>query len=156
MSELHETHTQAMTGATIIDRLRTAGFEMVERSNDHRHVVLRRDHLEVVVPGQSRRVPEEVARMIEASLETALGKQWLTESTSRSEERIKTNEVLVLDVIVLEPSNDETWRTFLADDLTTIGYADDRNGALADLKAAAALKLGLPQDRIALMTPDVI
>lgn len=94
--------------------------------------------------------------MIERSLESALGPNWLTNGGHDRVESLPTDEVILLDVIVLEPTDDDLWRAFLADELSIIGYAESRTGALLDLKSAAALRLGTTTNHIVLVTPDVI
>lgn len=156
MNERSESPTFHYTGDTIIKHLERRGFVPLTQSNDGAHVLLRRDHIDIVVPGAERAVPDKVAQMIEQSLESALGPDWLRAEPSTNDAASPSDDVVMLDVVVLEPMEDELWRAFLVDDLSTIGYSDTRRGALADLKAAAALRIGVTPEHLVLVTPDVI
>ena len=145
---------QELNGGIVTQRLVERGFQLISQSADGTHVLLRRDHIDVVVPGPFRLVPSIVAEMIERSLEPALGPKWLSENDHAEE--LTHDEVVILDVVVLEPSDDDLWRAFLIDDLSTVGYASNRSGALADLKSAAALRIGRNAEQIVLVTPDIL
>ena len=145
----------SLDGGSIAARLEAHGFIRVSTSTGGRHALMRRGHLDVVIPGPDRAVPERVASMIERSLEPVLGAEWLG-TEPRGTEAEPSDGVAVLDVFVLEPTHDDPWRAFLADEPGTVGYADDRTSALSDLKSAAALRLGLPEDQVVLVTPDVL
>ena len=153
---------QDLNGDIITRRLTERGFERVSQSADGNHLLLRRDHIDVVVPGSQRIVPPKVADMIEQSLESALGPHWLfqnDEIESSSDQHIGPlfhEDIVVLDVVVLEPSDDDLWRAFLVDELSTVGYANSRSGALSDLKAAAALRIGRKAEHVVLVTPDIL
>ena len=152
--------TRDLLGATVLERLQDAGFEIVDRSGDDGHVLVRRDVHEFAVPGPDRTVPGAVARMIEAALEPLLGPGWLLAVVDVDRDTpVDIDDaagVLVLDTAVLPPDGDAPWRAFLLDDLTTIGFGDDRTAALRDLKAAAALRLRCRPQDIALLTPEVL
>lgn len=140
---------------TLRNRLEQLGFHETRRSDELHHVVLRRKELEIVLPSKERSIPNDVARMIVASLQPVLGDDWLHGSATINEQ-LETNELLSIDVALLEPGDDKVWRAFALDDLTLIGFGEDRNKALRDLKEAAALKLSLDVEKIVLITPDVI
>jgi len=146
--------SKELSGNVITQRLEQRGFVRISQSTDGTHVLLRRDHIDVVVPGPFRLVPSIVAEMIERSLEPALGPKWLSENDHTEE--LVHDEVVILDVVVLEPSDDDLWRAFLIDDLSTVGYASNRSGALADLKSAAALRIRRNAEQIVLVTPDIL
>lgn len=154
--------TQDLSRNSIAQRLVEHGFERVSQSADGTHVLLRRDHIDVVVPGANRIVPPKVAEMIEQSLESALGPNWLIQNdeqvctSNQHTDSLFHEDVVILDVVVLEPSEDDLWRAFLVDDLTTIGYSSSRSGALADLKSATALRIGKTIKHIVLVTPDIL
>lgn len=162
MTKAENTTHQELTGNVITQRLVQRGFEQVSQSAYGAHVLLRRDHIDVVVPGPSRIVPSIVAEMIERSLEAALGPDWLLQNDEKeinSDQRTDSlgrQDFVILDVVVLEPSGDDLWRAFLVDDLSTVGYAASRSGALADLKSAASLRIGTATEHIVLVTPDVL
>lgn len=149
-----------LIGIRVIDRLSEAGFDVVDRSEDGRHVLVRRDVHEFTVPGPERTVPVAVARMIEAALEPLLGPEWLLASVDvdrgDSVDIDGDAGVYILDTAVLPPDGDAPWRAFLLDDLATVGFGDDRTEALRDLKAAAALRLRCGSEDIALVTPEVL
>ena len=155
MNERYDASTFHRTGDAIITTLERRGFVAIEQRESATHVLLRRDHIDIVVPAADRRVPEKVVQMIERSLESALGPNWLSVVQVESEQSA-IDEILVLDVVVLEPAEDDLWRSFLVDDLSTIGCGETRRGALADLKAAASLRTGVSPEQIVLVTPDVI
>lgn len=162
MTKAENTTPQELTGNVITQRLVQHGFEQVSQSAYGAHVLLRRDHIDVVVPGPLRIVPSIVAEMIERSLEAALGPDWLLQNDEKeinSDQRTDSlgrQDFVILDVVVLEPSDDDLWRAFLVDDLSTVGYAASRSGALADLKSAASLRIGTATEHIVLVTPDVL
>lgn len=162
MRNVPNSASQDLTGSIIAERLERRGFRQVSQSADGAHVLLHRDHIHIVVPGLDRRVPHDVVRMIERSLEPSLGPRWLIhDQPTRSKGREVSGTdisagVVILDAIVLEPSDDGLWRAFLVDDITTIGYGNSRTGALKDLKAAAALRIGGTTEHIVLVTPDVL
>ena len=156
MTNLNNAAARNLTGEAIVHRMEQHGFVRVSRSDGGAHVLLRRDHVDVVVPGALRNVPDNVVQMIERSLEPALGPNWLTQPHESAPESVPHDEIVILDVIVLEPADDDLWRAFLTDDLTTIGYADSRTGALVDLKSAAALRLGTTTEQVVLVTPEVL
>ena len=162
MTKAENTTPQELTGNVITQRLVQHGFKQVSQSAYGAHVLLRRDHIDVVVPGPSRIVPSIVAEMIQRSLEAALGPDWLLQndekeiSSGRRTDSLDRQVFVILDVVVLEPSGDDLWRAFLVDDLSTVGYATSRSGALADLKSAASLRIGTATEHIVLVTPDVL
>ena len=162
MTKAENTTPQELTGNVITQRLVQRGFEQVSQSAYGAHVLLRRDHIDVVVPGPSRIVPSIVAEMIQRSLEATLGPDWLLQndekeiSSGRRTDSLDRQVFVILDVVVLEPSGDDLWRAFLVDDLSTVGYATSRSGALADLKSAASLRIGTATEHIVLVTPDVL
>ena len=162
MTKAENSTPKGLTGNVITQRLVQRGFEQVSQSTYGAHVLLRRDHIDVVVPGPLRIVPSIVAEMIERSLEAALGPGWLFqndkgESTSdQRTESLGRQDFVILDVVVLEPSDDDLWRAFLIDDLSTVGYANSRSGALTDLKSAASLRIGTNTEHIVLVTPDIL
>ena len=162
MTKAENTTHQELTGNVITQRLVQHGFKQVSQSAYGAHVLLRRDHIDVVVPGPSRIVPSIVAEMIQRSLEAALGPDWLFQndekeiSSGRRTDSLDRQVFVILDVVVLEPSGDDLWRAFLVDDLSTVGYATSRSGALADLKSAASLRIGTATEHIVLVTPDVL
>ena len=141
--------------ATLRNRLEELGFSEVRRSEELHHVVLRRRELEIVLPSKERSIPNDVARMIVASLQPLLGDDWL-HGNAQIADPFEANELLSIDVALLEPGDDNVWRGFALDDLTLIGFGDDRTSALRDLKEAAALKLSVDVEKIVLITPDVI
>ncbi len=154
MTTSENTTSKGVDENVITQRLEELGFERLSRSADGNHVLLRRDHINVVVPGSQRIVPPKVAEMIERSLEAVLGPKWLVQSDNA--ESLVYEDIVVLDVVVLEPSDDDLWRAFLVDELSTVGYANSRSGALSDLKAAAALRIGRKAEHIVLVTPDIL
>jgi len=162
MTKAENTTPKELNGNDITQRLVQRGFEQVSQSAYGAHVLLRRDHIDVVVPGPSRIVPSIVAEMIQRSLEAALGPDWLLQndekeiSSGRRTDSLDRQVFVILDVVVLEPSGDDLWRAFLVDDLSTVGYATSRSGALADLKSAASLRIGTATEHIVLVTPDVL
>lgn len=147
--------TDTTLEVTLRNRLEQLGFHEVRKSDELHHVVMRRAELEIVLPSKERSIPNDVARMIVASLQPVLGDDWLHGSATITEQ-LETNELLSIDVALLEPGDDKVWRAFALDDLTLIGFGEDRNKALRDLKEAAALKLSLDVEKIVLITPDVI
>ncbi len=162
MTKAENTTPKELNGNVITQRLVQHGFKQVSQSAYGAHVLLRRDHIDVVVPGPSRIVPSIVAEMIQRSLEAALGPDWLFQndekeiSSGRRTDSLDRQVFVILDVVVLEPSGDDLWRAFLVDDLSTVGYATSRSGALADLKSAASLRIGTATEHIVLVTPDVL
>ena len=162
MTKAENTTPKELNGNDITQRLVQRGFEQVSQSAYGAHVLLRRDHIDVVVPGPSRIVPSIVAEMIQRSLEATLGPDWLLQndekeiSSGRRTDSLDRQVFVILDVVVLEPSGDDLWRAFLVDDLSTVGYATSRSGALADLKSAASLRIGTATEHIVLVTPDVL
>jgi hypothetical protein len=100
--------------------------------------------------------------MIERSFEAVLGPKWLFQNDERESasaqrtDSLNRQDFVILDVVVLEPSDDDLWRAFLIDDLSTVGYASSRSGALADLKSAASLRIGTAAEHIVLVTPDIL
>ncbi len=162
MTKAENSTPKGLTGNIITQRLEQRGFEQVSQSEGGVHILLRRDHIDVVVPGPLRIVPPIVAEMIERSLEAALGPDWLfrnDEKGNASDQRtdpLSRQDFVILDVVVLEPSDDDLWRAFLIDDLSTVGYAGNRSGALADLKSAASLRIGVNAEHIVLVTPDIL
>lgn len=147
--------TDTTLEVTLRNRLEQLGFSEVRRSDELHHVVLRRGELEIVLPSKERSIPNDVARMIVASLQPVLGDDWLY-GNAHVAESLEANELLSIDVALLEPGDDNVWRAFALDDLTLIGFGADRTSALRDLKEAAALKLSLDVAKIVLITPDVI
>jgi predicted RNase H-like HicB family nuclease len=126
------------------------------------HVALERDGLRVVVPGPGRHLPARVVRMIEFGLEPHLGPRWLTDpepAVSRPLGRradVGTRTVHVLEAVVTRDREDEPWCAFLADDFSLVGSGDSRDGALRDLKRAAACWMEVAVDDVVLVTPTVI
>ncbi len=152
--------TRDLLGASVLERLQSAGFEVVDRSGDDGHMLVRRDAHEFAIPGPDRTVPGAVARMIEAALEPLLGPGWLLAVVDVARDTPVDIDgpagVHMLDTAVLPADGDAPWRAFLLDDLATVGFGDDRTGALRDLKAAAALRLRCRPEDIALVTPEVL
>ncbi|MBU3702215.1 MAG: hypothetical protein FGM58_09250 [Acidimicrobiia bacterium] len=152
--------TRDLLGASVLERLQAAGFEVVDRSGDDGHVLVRRGAHEFAVPGPDRTVPGAVARMIEAALEPLLGPGWLLSVVDVDRDAPVDIDgaagVHMLDTAVLSPDGDAPWRAFLLDDLATVGFGDDRTTALRDLKAAAALRLHCRPEDIVLITPEVL
>jgi len=64
MTKAENTTPKELNGNDITQRLVQRGFEQVSQSAYGAHVLLRRDHIDVVVPGPSRIVPSIVAEMI--------------------------------------------------------------------------------------------
>lgn len=165
MANFDANATVNLTGEMIRQVLEDRRFVVVEHSNSGDHVLLRRDHTDVVIPGPDRQVPSRVALMIQSSLEKVLGPGWLLDpgSADRSvtspaldDQGSNEQDVITLDVIVMAPESDGPWRAFVAQEPSVIGYADDRNDALLDLKSAASLWMGVARERIVLVTPEVI
>lgn len=154
---IDSTRPDAVLADAVLDALRARGFECTEVG---RHAIATRDATRVVVPASGRTVPEVFARRLEFALRPLLGAGWLTRPTidrptADSPTATAVGDVLVLDAVV-ELCEGGDWCAFLPSELSVMGAGSEREEALRDLKVAAALWLGVPVERVVLMTPDVL
>jgi predicted RNase H-like HicB family nuclease len=152
---IDSTRPDAVLADTVIDALDARGFAVtvVER-----HAVATRDAVRVVVPAPGRTVPETFVRRLEHALRPVLGPGWIdgpVDDPAEPTGAAAVGDVLVLDAVV-DPCEGGEWCAFLPAELSVMGTGAERDDALRDLKAAAALWLGVPVDRVVLMTPDVL
>ncbi len=122
------------------------------------HAVATRDATRVVVPAAGRTVPDVFMRRLEHALRPILGPGWLrseTESLSRTSHRTGVVEIRVFDALVDQCPTEGDWCAFLSDQVSVMGTGTTRDGALRDLKAAAALWSELPVEHVLLVTPDL-
>jgi predicted RNase H-like HicB family nuclease len=152
---IDSTRPHAVLADTVIDALDARGFDVTMVGN---HAIATRDATRVVVPAPGRTVPETFVRRLEHALSPLLGRGWVDAPAvdpAGAESAAELDDVLVLDAVV-DLCEGGAWCAFLPSELSVMGTGAERDDALRDLKAATALWLGVPVDRIVLMTPDVI
>lgn len=152
---IDSTRPDAVLADTVLDALGARGFGLTVVGD---HAVATRDATRVVVPAPGRTVPETFVRRLEHALRPVLGPGWIDGAVTDVAEPGVTaavGDVLVLDAVV-DPCEGGSWCAFLPSELSVMGTGAERHDALRDLKAAAALWLGVPVERVVLMTPDVL
>jgi hypothetical protein len=153
------TDTDAATSADlrsddVLEALRDRGFEW---EVEGRHVIATRDATRLVLPAPGRRLPPMFLRRLDHSLRGLLGPGWLVaapRSDRSSPSPSSLPEVHRLDAVVDRCSTSGNWCAFLLCEPSIMGFAPTREGALADLRTATALWVGIPKDRVALRATD--
>jgi len=150
------THPQAIAAETVLEALEDRGFALRPAGE---HVLATHDAVRVVVPGPGRHLPDTFVRRLEHSLRPVLGAGWLRGPAPASPPSPSTpspDEVAVLEAVVDQCPASGEWCSYLLEELSVMGTGTTREAALRDLKAAAAVWLGLPPGHLALLTPDVV
>lgn len=150
--------TEGVRSDDVLDALRTRGFHLEAVGE---HVLVTRDATRLVLPASGRSLPETFVRRLEHSLRPVLGTGWLSAAPADTSGRspapdARIGDVALLDAVVDRCPASGSWCAFLPSELTVMGAGATRDDALRDLKAAAAVWLGMPVDQVVLITPDIV
>jgi predicted RNase H-like HicB family nuclease/predicted RNA binding protein YcfA (HicA-like mRNA interferase family) len=152
------TRQPRLTSGDVLTVLQARGYT-VRHSGEH--VVAVRDESRVVLPAPERPLPPLYASRLEHALESLLGPSWLTDPSAASaafedDGSWASDEVLLIEAVVDRCEASGQWCAFVPAEPSIMGTAADRDGALRDVKQAAAVWLGVDAGSLALITPDIL